>query len=150
MPPAVPPCCTSPARRRPAVRRDERGQGTVEYVALILLLALVFAAVVKFGAGKDFDIGKTIVAKLKDAIDGVGEAPSAAGEGRRRGRATGNGSVRGGADRVRSLDGPQVAPSAPRPERAPRRRGTDSLTRAVASADLRVADPAACPCHHGP
>ena len=57
------------------LRRDERGQGTVEYVALILLLALVFAAVVKFGAGKDFDIGKTIVNKLKDAIDGVGEAP---------------------------------------------------------------------------
>lgn len=57
------------------LRRDTRGQGTVEYVALILLLALVFAAVVKFGAGKDFDIGKTIVDKLKDAIDGVGEAP---------------------------------------------------------------------------
>ena len=55
--------------------RPERGQGTVEYVALILLLALVFAAVVKFGAGKDFDIGKTIVTKLKDAIDGVGDAP---------------------------------------------------------------------------
>ena len=55
--------------------RCERGQGTVEYVALILLLALVFAAVVKFGAGKDFDIGKTIVNKLKDAIDGVGDAP---------------------------------------------------------------------------
>jgi hypothetical protein len=51
------------------------GQGTVEYVALILLLALVFAAVVKFGAGKDFDIGKTIVGKLKDAIDGVGDPP---------------------------------------------------------------------------
>ena len=59
--------------------REERGQGTVEYVALILLLALVFAAVVKFGAGKDFDIGKTIVAKLKDAIDGVGEAPKRGG-----------------------------------------------------------------------
>jgi Flp pilus assembly pilin Flp len=60
-----------------SLRRDQRGQGTVEYVALILLLALVFAAVVKFGAGKDFDIGKTIVTKLKDAIDGVGEAPKA-------------------------------------------------------------------------
>ena len=58
-----------------AARRDQRGQGTVEYVALILLLALVFAAVVKTGLGKDFDIGKTIVTKLKDAIDGVGEAP---------------------------------------------------------------------------
>ena len=55
--------------------RRERGQGTVEYVALILLLALVFAAVVKFGAGKDFDIGRTIVTKLKEAIDGVGDAP---------------------------------------------------------------------------
>ncbi len=51
------------------------GDRTVEYVALILLLALVFAAVVKFGAGKDFDIGKTIVGKLKDAIDGVGDPP---------------------------------------------------------------------------
>ncbi len=58
-----------------ALRRDQRGQGTVEYVALILLLALVFAAVVKTGMGKDFDIGKTIVTKLKDAIDGVGDAP---------------------------------------------------------------------------
>ena len=57
------------------LRRGERGQGTVEYVALILLLALVFAAVVKFGAGKDFDIGKTIVDKLKSAIDGVGDPP---------------------------------------------------------------------------
>jgi hypothetical protein len=55
--------------------RRQHGQGTVEYVALILLLALVFAAVVKFGAGKDFDIGKTIVTKLKEAIDGVGDAP---------------------------------------------------------------------------
>lgn len=53
----------------------ERGQGTVEYVALILLLALVFAAVVKTGVGKDFDIGKTIVTKLKESIDGVGDAP---------------------------------------------------------------------------
>ncbi len=61
------------------LRRDVRGQGTVEYVALILLLALVFAAVVKFGAGKDFDIGKTIVDKLKDAIDGVGDAPGKGG-----------------------------------------------------------------------
>jgi hypothetical protein len=59
--------------------RREHGQGTVEYVALILLLALVFAAVVKFGAGKDFDIGKTIVDKLKDAIDGVGDAPKKTG-----------------------------------------------------------------------
>lgn len=59
--------------------RSQRGQGTVEYVALILLLALVFAAVVKAGAGNDFDIGKTIVTKLKEAIDGVGDAPGKGG-----------------------------------------------------------------------
>ena len=62
-----------------AVRR-EHGQGTVEYVALILLLALVFAAVVQFGVGKDFDIGKTIITKLKDAIEGVGDAPKSGGK----------------------------------------------------------------------
>jgi hypothetical protein len=52
-----------------------RGQGTVEYVALILLVAGVLAGVVaaagSFG-GKD--IGETIVTKLKDAIDSVGSA----------------------------------------------------------------------------
>lgn len=55
--------------------RREHGQGTVEYVALILLLAMVFAAVVKLGIGKDFDIASTIVNKLKESIDGVGEPP---------------------------------------------------------------------------
>ena len=79
-PDALPPlsaCSTPPPSPPRRARAPAAGQGTVEYVALILLLALVFAAVVKFGAGKDFDIGKTIVTKLKDAIDGVGEAPKA-------------------------------------------------------------------------
>ena len=52
----------------------ERGQGTVEYVGLILLIAVVLAGVVK-GAGKfsdDNGIASTIVSKLKDAISGVG------------------------------------------------------------------------------
>jgi predicted regulator of Ras-like GTPase activity (Roadblock/LC7/MglB family) len=57
--------------------RSERGQGTVEYVALILLLAFVFAAVVKVANGEDFDIGKTIVDKLKGSVEGVGEPPKA-------------------------------------------------------------------------
>lgn len=65
------------ARRRaaPTLRRlvAPAGQGTVEYVALILLVAGVLATVVaaagSFG-GKD--IGQTIVDKLKEAIDGVG------------------------------------------------------------------------------
>ena len=55
-----------------------RGQGTVEYVALILLVAGVLATVVaaagSFG-GKD--IGQTIVTKLKEAIDSVGGASGA-------------------------------------------------------------------------
>jgi len=54
--------------------RLERGQGTVEYVALILLVAVVLAGVVAatrktaLGGG---EIGKAIVDKLKGAIDSV-------------------------------------------------------------------------------
>lgn len=46
---------------------QERGQGTVEYVGLIMLLAGVMAAVLV--AGGKSDIAATIVQKLKDAID---------------------------------------------------------------------------------
>jgi len=55
--------------------RDEcRGQGTVEYVALILLVAIVLTGVVaatrktSIGGG---EIGETIVAKLKAALESV-------------------------------------------------------------------------------
>jgi len=52
----------------------ESGQGTVEYVALILLVAIVLAGVVaatrKTSIGNG-DIGKTIVEKLKAALDDV-------------------------------------------------------------------------------
>ena len=52
----------------------QRGQGTVEYVALILLVAVVLAGVVaatrKSSLG-DGGIGRTIVAKLKEALDTV-------------------------------------------------------------------------------
>ena len=52
--------------------RDERGQGTVEYVALILLVAGVLAAVVAWAKGsKDHTIGDAIVKQLKNAIDAV-------------------------------------------------------------------------------
>ncbi|WP_146175406.1 MULTISPECIES: hypothetical protein [Solirubrobacterales] len=64
--------CTTDLRRRLAA---ETGQGTVEYVALILLVAGVLAAVVTAGVGKEFDLGETIMGKLKDSVDGVGEAP---------------------------------------------------------------------------
>ena len=55
--------------------RSAAGQGTVEYVALILLVALVMAGVVaalkgyKTDQGKD--LGDAIVGKIKDAVDKV-------------------------------------------------------------------------------
>jgi hypothetical protein len=48
---------------------QERGQGTVEYVGLILLLAAVMAVMV--GMGTSTDIPKTIVGKIQDAITSV-------------------------------------------------------------------------------
>ena len=47
-----------------------RGQGTVEYVGLILLLATVMALVV--GAGATTKIPTMIVNEIQDAIDSVG------------------------------------------------------------------------------
>ena len=55
---------------------DEAGQGTVEYVALIILMALLLAAVVTAVKAKgDAGIATTLVDKLKDSIDGVGDPP---------------------------------------------------------------------------
>jgi hypothetical protein len=54
--------------------RASRGQGTVEYVALILLVAVVLAGVVvatrKTSIG-DGGIGRTIVERLKGALEQV-------------------------------------------------------------------------------
>jgi len=51
----------------------ERGQGTVEYVGLVLLLAVLLAGVVAAGKDlKDAGIASTIASKLKGAIDSVG------------------------------------------------------------------------------
>lgn len=56
-----------------ALAREQRGQGTVEYVALILLIAGVMAAVVVAGKGmKGANIAETIIGKLKDSIEAVG------------------------------------------------------------------------------
>ena len=48
------------------------GQGTVEYVALILLVALVMAGVVAalkgFRTGQGKDLGDAIIGKIKDAV----------------------------------------------------------------------------------
>ena len=52
----------------------ERGQGTVEYVGLILLVAVILAGVVKAsGSFSDKGIAEAVVKKLKGAIDSVGE-----------------------------------------------------------------------------
>ncbi len=63
------------ARRRVASLGCERGQATVEYVGLILLIAVVLAGVVKAADGfsDDQGIASTIVEKLKKAIEGVGK-----------------------------------------------------------------------------
>jgi hypothetical protein len=54
------------------LRDDTRGQGTVEYVGLILLISAVLLAVVKFGHGfKGDELATTIINKLKAAIDGA-------------------------------------------------------------------------------
>ena len=62
-------------RAHRVVAAREEGQGTVEYIGLILLLAGVMVAVVK--AGHDSSIASTVVKKVQDSIDGVGQAPSA-------------------------------------------------------------------------
>jgi len=52
--------------------RDHAGQGTVEYVALILLVALVMAGVIAALKGFKTDQGKSlgdaIIGKIKDAV----------------------------------------------------------------------------------
>jgi hypothetical protein len=62
------------ASRAVATLRGRGGQGTVEYVALILLVAVVLAGVVvatrKSSIG-DGGIGRTIVERLKGALDQV-------------------------------------------------------------------------------
>ena len=57
-----------------AALASQRGQGTVEYVGLILLLAVVLAGVVTAAEGfsDDKGIATTIIDKLKDAIKDVG------------------------------------------------------------------------------
>jgi hypothetical protein len=52
--------------------RSEAGQGTVEYVALILLVGAILTAVVAAGHGQNFKIAETIGHKLSDVINTVG------------------------------------------------------------------------------
>jgi hypothetical protein len=53
---------------------DPSGQGTVEYVGLVLLVAVLIAGVVKASGGfSDTGIADAVVRKIKGAIAGVGE-----------------------------------------------------------------------------
>jgi Flp pilus assembly pilin Flp len=55
--------------------RREEGQGTVEYVALILLVALVMAGVIAamkgFKTDQGKDLGDAIMGKIRSAVDKV-------------------------------------------------------------------------------
>ena len=64
-------------RAHRALARGQEGQGTVEYIGLILLIAGIMAAVVALKTKSGTDLGATIVGKLKDSIDGVGDPPKA-------------------------------------------------------------------------
>ena len=58
--------------RAHAALARERGQGTVEYVGLVLLMAVLIAGVVKAsGSFSDKGIAEAVVKRLKAAIDGV-------------------------------------------------------------------------------
>jgi hypothetical protein len=52
--------------------RGQAGQGTVEYVALILLVALIMAGVIAamkgFKTDQGKDLGEAILGKIKDAV----------------------------------------------------------------------------------
>ena len=55
--------------------RGQMGQGTVEYVALILLVAMVMAAVAGATTNRSegLSIAKKVTDTLKDSIDSVGK-----------------------------------------------------------------------------
>ena len=65
-------------RRAQAIRRlagDERGQGTVEYVGLILLVSLLMvgmvAAMKGFNGKQGSELAQVIADKIKEAVDKV-------------------------------------------------------------------------------
>ena len=54
--------------------RNDRGQGTVEYVGLLLLVGALIASIVAGISSHHWDLAKVIVDKLKSAIDKVAGA----------------------------------------------------------------------------
>lgn len=75
--PAAPPAQRSPVRRGARAMRalaSDVGQGTVEYVGLLLLMATILAAIVG-AAGKlggEDKIGKKVVEQIGNSIDKAG------------------------------------------------------------------------------
>lgn len=65
------------SRRKRSLRAlaSESGQGTVEYVGLLLLMATVLGGVVAASGalGKEQKIGETVVKQVSNSIDAVGE-----------------------------------------------------------------------------
>lgn len=65
-----------PSRRRKTLRAlaADSGQGTVEYVGLLLLMATVLGGVVAASGalGKNEKIGETVVKQVSKSIDNVG------------------------------------------------------------------------------
>jgi Flp pilus assembly pilin Flp len=51
------------------VRRDERGQATVEYAGLAMAVGVLLLAVGSFLGGKDHGIGAIVVDAVKSAVE---------------------------------------------------------------------------------
>lgn len=50
------------------VERDDRGQGSVEYVGIIIVVGLIIAAIITFAT----PIGTTIGTKIQQAVNDIG------------------------------------------------------------------------------
>jgi Flp pilus assembly pilin Flp len=50
------------------IRRDERGQGTVEYVGLAMAVGVLLLAVSSFLGGQDHGLGSIITGAIKSAV----------------------------------------------------------------------------------
>lgn len=76
--PYAQPVFVRPERRALRALASDVGQGTVEYVGLLLLMASVLAAVVAAskGLGGEDQIGKKVVQQVGKSIDKAGEGGS--------------------------------------------------------------------------
>ncbi len=55
------------------LKKDDRGQGSVEYVGIVLIVAAIVAAIILIVTDNDFGIGEAIGNAVKNAIDGLGD-----------------------------------------------------------------------------